>query len=152
MSTDLLHTLAIKGMAPSQVLATAVGEDEPGLRVELELLRTNGFATFLERRAVWRITPDGREHHASLLDSEFPAETRDRLRPAYEEFLPLNRRFKELCTRWQTRGDAPNDHTDAAYDGALVAELGELHPRAEAVTADLAGVRARFARYRDRLA
>jgi hypothetical protein len=149
MNFDLLHILAIKGMASTDALAAAAGRDAGG---ELDRLRDDGFATFLERRGVWRITPEGRSHHAELLDNEVPAATRDRLRLAYEDFVPLNRRFKDICTRWQMRGGSPNDHADASYDKALIAELGELHPDAEAVIADLSGAHERFARYRDRLA
>lgn len=129
MSFETLHTLAIRGMAPP----SALGDD-------VESLRANGFATFLERRGVWRITPAGRDHHAELLAADLAAD-RERLRPAYEAFLPLNHRFKALCTRWQTDGGR-----------AEVADLGELHPLAAAVITDLAGVRPRFTAYRDRLA
>lgn len=149
---DVLHALAISGMADPRALATRAGRDEEELGRELDRFGADGLATHLERRGVWRITPAGRDRHAELLDRAVPAEARDRLRPGYERFLPLNLRFKDTCTRWQLRGGAPNDHSDPGYDRALVADLDELHREVTPVLADLAGVRDRFGRYRDRLA
>jgi hypothetical protein len=63
---------------------------------------------------------------------------------AYAAFLPINPRFKEVCTRWQMRdgGQEPNDHTDADYDAKVIEDLGTTHD--EVVVGRSA---ARFARY-----
>ncbi|HET8662293.1 MAG TPA: hypothetical protein VFM55_25345 [Micromonosporaceae bacterium] len=148
---DVLHALTIKGMAQPGALALTAGQDQDDVLRELDRLRQDGYAVHLERRGSWRVTPQGRDRHAELLADDTPAPARDRLYPAYDRFLPLNHQFKGLCTRWQVRGGAPNDHTDPGHDAAVIAQLGELHAEAEPVVGDLAGVRDRFARYGERL-
>ncbi|SFQ03175.1 hypothetical protein SAMN05421810_104255 [Amycolatopsis arida] len=148
---DVLHALAVKGMAPPAALAAGSRHDRAELLAELERLRAAGLASHLERRDVWRITREGRDRHAELLAHDVPPGVRDRLRRGYDRFLPVNLRVKDACTRWQLRDGVPNDHTDTGYDAGLVAELGELHAGADPVLADLAGARDRFGRYRERL-
>jgi hypothetical protein len=147
-----LHVLAVKGAARLPLLAAADGRAESELAVELERLKEAGHAAHLPRREMWRITPDGRAAHTAWLETEVPAEARQRLEPGHGRFLPLNHRFKEMCTRWQLRGGEPNDHTDAGYDAALVAELSGLHEESTRLLAELAAVRPGFARYAERLA
>lgn len=149
---DVLHALAIKGMAQPAALAVTAARDRDEVSRELERLRGDGSVAFLQRRATWRLSPDGRARFDELLEQDTPHAASDRLYPAYDRFLPLNLRLKEACTRWQTRGGAPNDHTDPGYDQAVIAELGELHAQTAPVLVDLAGVRVRFARYARRLA
>ncbi|WP_063730652.1 hypothetical protein [Streptomyces sp. RTd22] len=148
---DVLHTLVIKGMAPADPLVAGAGHDREDVLAELEKLRADGHATHMERRGLWRITSEGRERHTALIADDLAGDGRDRLRPGYERFLPVNDRFKELCTRWQLRDGATNDHTDAAYDQARVAELGAVHDEAVEVTGELTAVRPRFGRYADGL-
>lgn len=149
---DVLHALTIKGMAQPGALAAIAAQDHEAVLGELDRLRQDGLAVHLERRGSWRVTPEGRDRHAELLEHDTPAEARDRLYPVYERFLPLNQRLKAACTRWQVRDGAPNDHADPHYDQAAIAELGEVHAQAVLLVADLARVRDRFARYADRLA
>lgn len=148
---DVLHALVLKGMAKPGALATSAARDQEDLLQELDRLRADGFATRLDRREAWRITPQGRGRHAELLEDDIPAEARQRLRPGYERFLPLNQGVKQACTSWQVRDGAPNDHADPEYDAALLTELGELHRQASVVLTELAQVRQRFARYSSRL-
>lgn len=148
---DVLHALVLKGMVTPGALAASAARDQEDLLQELDRLRADGFATRLDRRGVWRITPQGRGRHAELLEDDIPAEARQRLRLGYERFLPLNLGVKQACTSWQLRDGAPNDHADPEYDAALIAELGELHRQAAVVLTELAQVRKRFARYSSRL-
>ncbi|GHE98164.1 MarR family transcriptional regulator [Streptomyces fumanus] len=148
---DALHLLALKGTAPADLLAAGLRLGAEDARAELEKLRADGLATHVERRGLWRVTPEGRQRHAALLDEDLTGGARDRLRPGYERFLPVNDRFKELCTRWQLRDGTANDHTDPGYDAARVAELGAVHEETTPIVAELAAVRPRFARYADRL-
>jgi hypothetical protein len=151
---DVLHLLAIKGMAAADPLVaqlTASGHEREDVLTELDKLRTDGLATHMERRGLWRVTPEGRRRHAALLDDDLADGARERLRLGYEQFLPVNGRFKELCTRWQLRDGAANDHTDPAYDRARIVELGTLHEESMPVVAQLTTVRPRFGRYADGL-
>lgn len=146
----VLHALRIKGFASADLVGEIAGvaPDEVG---EL-LVRLAGaeLARHLEARDLWQLTPAGRERHAELLPL-VPAEEVSGLRAHYERFLELNTGFKELCARWQTRDGEPNDHQDAAYDAARVAELDDLHRRAAEVLDGFAGAVERFAAYPQRL-
>ena len=66
------------------------------------------------------------------------------LREHYERFLHLNDSFKTLCGKWQIRNGDPNDHTDADYDAACVAELRALHEKSISVIEGFAGSVDRF--------
>ncbi|MGW7003964.1 transcriptional regulator [Streptomyces sp. NPDC054933] len=148
---DVLHALVIKGMAQSRPLAVATARDHEDVLAELEKLQAEGLAKHKERRALWCATPEGKARHTAVLDDDLARDARDRLRPGYERFLPLNVRFKALCTRWQLRDGASNDHCDAAYDQARVTELAALHEEGITVVAQLAAVRPRFGRYAEAL-
>ncbi|MFL1898056.1 hypothetical protein ACJWDR_03065 [Streptomyces tauricus] len=163
---DVLHVLALKGMAATDPLVAGARHAREDVLAELEKLRADGLATHLERRGLWRVTPEGRARHAALLDEDLTGEdltgedgthedgtddARDRLRTGYERFLPLNDRFKELCTRWQLRDGVTNDHTDPAYDRARLDELDALHEEAVPVVGRLTAVRPRFGRYTEGL-
>ncbi len=100
----------------------------------------------------WMLTPAGREAHAALLADELATSgAQTALERLDAEFVALNEPFKALCTRWQIKGEletgTPNDHTDAAYDGAVIADLRAAHPGVLALSAELAGVLPRFSRY-----
>lgn len=147
----VLHALSIKGTARLDAIAAVLACDPDDALGELDGLRRDGLAVHLERRDSWRLTPQGRDRHAALLEDDTAGAVRQRMYPGYERFLPLNLRFKDMCTRWQIRHGQPNDHTDPRYDQAIVAELGELHAQARPVIADLARQRDRFGRYANRL-
>lgn len=154
--TDLLvlHALRLTGMAPAATLVARTGLDPGAVDDTLAAAAAAGLVTERTGRLPgWMLTANGRAEHARLLAAELEA---SRARPAVErvekEFLDLNLPFKQLCTRWQVRPDgSPNDHADPGYDRAVVDELGALHPRAVAVTAELAEALPRFGRYPDAL-
>ncbi|PSM44800.1 hypothetical protein C6Y14_01345 [Streptomyces dioscori] len=148
---DVLHVLALKGMAATDPLVAGSRYAREDVLAELEKLRADGLATHMERRDLWRVTTEGRDRHAALLDEDLTGDARDRLRPEYELFLPLNDRFKELCTRWQLRDGVTNDHTDSPYDHARIDELGALHEESMPVVDRLTAVRPRFERYTEGL-
>ncbi|MDT0201663.1 hypothetical protein [Nocardioides sp. AE5] len=151
---DVLHALRVKGLARPEVLSGLSGV--PGSELEsvtaplveqgLVIARTGAMAGYM-------LTPAGKDEAARLLgeDAETAA-ARDALVAFDEAFLPHNTAFKQLCTRWQMRDDQPNDHSDTAYDDAVIAELaafhGEFTPLLDKVGQDLA----RMGRYAPRLA
>ena len=85
------------------------------------------------------------------MDSYAGPDVQAGLKSHYHRFLELNEVFKQLCTDWQVRGDAQNDHTDAAYDADCIARLTQLcadtHPTIEGFASALP----RMARYSPRL-
>jgi hypothetical protein len=146
----VLHTLRLRGFVDSDTVAQRTGVDGATVADILEQARTDGHVVERSGRiSGWILTPDGRSAHARLLADEL-AESgcRSEVELANEAFLALNEPFKEICTRWQLRTDgSPNDHGDAAYDAAVVADLAMLHPQAVAVTAGLAEIFPRFDHY-----
>ncbi len=146
----VLHALAVQQVATPAALERAVGE-RADLADELAGLREHGLAAYLAGRDLWRITAEGRQRHARLITEDVPPEAHLRLHAGYQRFLPLNLAVKAACTRWQLRDGAPNDHGDADYDSAVIGELATRHDTASAVIDELAAVRPRFARYRQRL-
>jgi hypothetical protein len=109
------------------------------------------------RLSGWTPTPQAKERHKELLHGPLAANDPVVLQVAYEEFSQLNGTFKELCTRWQLKGSdspspVPNDHSDAAYDLAVIEDLALLDANAAAVLERMGGSLSRVERYRQRLA
>jgi pyruvate,orthophosphate dikinase len=75
-----------------------------------------------------KLTRSGRDVLDGLLARERADLDQAALAAAYNEFDSHNSAFKQLLTDWQlTDGDTPNDHSDPAYDAAIVRRLGDLH-------------------------
>ncbi|RZT88457.1 hypothetical protein EV383_5399 [Pseudonocardia sediminis] len=146
----VLHTLRLSGFVAVDTVAERTGLDAAAVTAELDVAAAAGRAKERTGRiSGWMLTPDGRAEHARLLAAELDATgARTEVERAEEAFLELNLPFKEICSRWQLLPDgSSNDHSDTAYDDAMIAELGGLHPRAVALTDGLAGALPRFARY-----
>lgn len=132
-SFDVLHALRVKGFASIPSLSTLQQRHETEVEATVEALRRHQLVAYREGRVSgWRLTPDGTASHDVLLaarrvDADHP------LHDLHREFTPLNTNFKVLCTSWQMRGDAPNDHTDAAHDEAIVDGVTSLHDEIESV-------------------
>ena len=112
--------------------------------------RPSEIALFREARALWQLTPKGREVHAEQLASEAEA-VRPLVEPHYPAFLELNEAFKGLCGDWQLRDGAPNDHTDAAHDEAVIGRLLEIDSQAQPVVIAVGTEVTRLSPYAPRL-
>ena len=150
----VLHTLKVKGLASADDLVEITGRTDlaPVLEeltaAELVKLRTG-------RVAGYALTKEGRELQAQLTRAAVTEEERTGLGRTYDAFLPVNGRFKEVCTRWQIRSgpdgaQEPNDHADEVYDAAVVAELGAVHEDAVRALGPAAAASPRFGRYEQR--
>ncbi len=134
----LLHALRLRGPVEAADGPVADALVERGLAVR--------------KRRLLALTSDGRE--AAAASARLPAGSADeaRARLVYVAFLPLNAELLQICTHWQVRpGGAPNDHTDPAYDWALVERLRSLDERVGPSVRRLAAMVTRFEGYRDRL-
>ncbi|MDI6102357.1 transcriptional regulator [Actinoplanes sp. NEAU-A12] len=158
--TDLLvlHTLRCLGFTDLARIADASGLPEPEAESRLIDLAVDGLVT---RTAGpfggWGLTEAGKAADARLVAAELTAAgARDAVVGAFEDFLVLNPELLDLCSAWHLRqvdGVATvNDHTDAAYDGRVLARFADLDRRAEAVCGALGAALPRFGRYRGRLA
>lgn len=108
-------------------------------------------AMFREARSLWQITPAGKEAHRDALAADAPASIVGALHDAYETFLGINTAFKELCGDWQLRDGQPNDHSDAAYDKAVIDRLVAMKDESVPVVAAMGEVLGRLVPYVPRL-
>jgi hypothetical protein len=148
----VLHALRIKGFAKVDVLSELSGL--PGDHVEghLKELAGDELAMFREARALWQLSPKGREAHgAALADDVKRPGLQEGLRAEYEHFLELNDSFKVLCGDWQLRDGNPNDHSDPDYDEAVIGRLKEIDERTQPLVRNMGGAVDRFAGYGPRL-
>jgi hypothetical protein len=145
------HALRIKGFAKVEMVAdiavVTVTEAEAHLRSLLE----REHAMFREARALWQITPAGKDAHREALAADSPADVTAELHEPYETFLGINTAFKELCGDWQLRDGQPNDHSDAAYDKAVIERLVGMKDESVPVVSAMADVLGRLAAYVPRL-
>jgi hypothetical protein len=147
-----LHALRIKGFATVDVLSemtTLAPDDVEGHLGDFE---SGGHVQYREARALWQLTPDGRETHRVHLDADLRGAPTEPLAERYSTFLGQNTEFKELCGRWQLRDGQPNDHSDPRYDAVVIDELGALHERAAPVVAEFGELFERMRPYHFRLA
>jgi pyruvate,orthophosphate dikinase len=127
MAIVLLQTLRLKGRVNADVLgASATDFVERGW---VEPVGTSAF----------RLTAAGKDELAAQLEAERAGVDQAAVRGGYDAFSVENATLKAVMTAWQLRDPStPNDHTDPAYDDAVVERLGEVHRRAQPVIADLA--------------
>ncbi len=147
---NVLHAVRIKGFGKVDVLAEIADLSEQRTQTVLQALTDEGLCMFLEKRSMWSLTPAGRAAHGEL-SVHRSIVAREPLGHPYEQFLQINTAFKELCNSWQLRNGEMNDHSDAGYDAARVAELRTLDEQAEPLLFQFGEVMPRLAAYRRRL-
>ena len=147
---DLLRVLAIKGYCDGIGAATALRCPSELAATLLDALIMDGLAEPAAGSS--RLTAAGTEAGEALLAADAAAWGAERAGAALDAFVLLDRRMKTVVTSWQVKGaDAINDHTDAAYDAAVLASLGALHEDVRAWLAPLVAGLRRLARYGERL-
>ena len=157
--TLVMHGLRLKGFAEPAAVADAVDVDEQAAKSLLDDLVAEGLASYREgRMSGFTLTPAGRTEHARLLSEELARHAvREAITAAYRRFLTRNQDLLGVCTAWQLREDDPsgepviNDHSDPAYDAAVIERLGEIDAWIQPVCAELASSLARYAGYGPRL-
>ena len=150
----VLHGLRLKGFAEPDAVVALTGLAEDDVVKHLDSLLDEGLVVHRDGRLTgWQVTAAGRAEQERLLADELDdVGGRDAVQGAYRRFLSLNRELLEVCTAWQLRDDAINDHSDAGYDEGVIDRLRALHAQVIPVLADLEATLARFAGYRARLA
>lgn len=151
----LLLALHLAGSGDAAAIADIAEIDPSVAAPELESLVDADLAV-RGRRGV-SSSPEGRFLLRRLLrdELELPG-IRDGIEEAYAEFLTRNGVLLDVCTAWQLRTAAdgtmsPNDHSDAAYDEAVIERLTAVHHDMRGVLDQLAETLQRFDRYRRRL-
>ena len=115
------------------------------MQLHLDGLAAAAHAQFREARSLWQLAPDGRAAHPAMLAADLDGADLAALAPLYASYLELNTEFKTLCGDWQLRNGGVNDHTDAAYDAAVIARLVDLDGRAQPILISTTGVLDRLA-------
>ncbi|HEX7168879.1 MAG TPA: hypothetical protein VF230_18015 [Acidimicrobiales bacterium] len=150
----VLHALRVKGFAETDTVSAMTGlrPDETVRRLEKAagaeaVTRRDG------RISGWSLTPAGRARHRDLVAEELAESgAREAVDAAYRRFVAINTELLEVCTAWQLRDGARNDHADPDHDQRVVARLGALDDVAQPVCGDLGAALGRFGNYGDRLA
>ena len=147
---DALRVLLVKGYAQPDQLGHALGIAPDEAQTLLGALVADGTAE--AGAGAFRLTTSGRDAAAALIAEDRDTWGTDAATAALDAFLDLDGRMKAVVTDWQTRGpETLNDHTDAAYDAAVLARLADLHRDVEAWLSPLAAELPRLARYGARL-
>jgi hypothetical protein len=147
----------LKGFADVGPIVDASGLDAADVDGLLAELGTHELARHRDGRVSgWTLTPAGRALHAELVAAELAAAGCEaQIKAAYREFLGLNPRLLATASAWQLRqqdGQAVvNDHSDAAHDARVLADLRALHTDVAPLVARLGSLLARFGRYGTRL-
>lgn len=139
----LFQAVRLKGRAkPEDLAAAAQLSDTETARILAELAAAGHVEEARER---FKLTPSGRAALHAELAAERVGVDAEALAVGYHEFDEYNTALKGLMTRWQLKdGSTPNDHTDAEYDAAVIADLARLD-------ADFRPLLARFVDFAPRL-
>jgi hypothetical protein len=124
----VLHAVRVKGFATPQAIERTVGTPIAEVEQVLHELSDRGLVTHREGRVSgWRATPAGVAEHREMLVLSRDRPGMDDLRTLHDTFVGLNQSIKELCTAWQLRDGAPNDHQDADHDRSVITAIDAVH-------------------------
>lgn len=146
LDISVLHVLRLKGRATAPDIATALAADEGQVSVVLAHGETTGVVVERTGRlAGWLLTSAGQERWARQNTIERSTAEVEKLADLYDSrFLELNRRFKELCARWQLSCD-PAIQNEAVND-----ELTEIHRDLTGLLGQFTSILPRFTHYQRR--
>lgn len=125
----VLYRLRLKGRSGPERIAAAVGFEKASVETALKTLSVAGHTIHREGRiSGWLLTPSGRSECERLIGEHRNGFDQEVLDELYDtRFLPVNKRFKALCARWQTApsGDASSSLKEIHRDiGELVQRFG----------------------------
>jgi pyruvate,orthophosphate dikinase len=150
---DVLRAIVVKGYATPEGIATALLCTPEEASDLLDRLVADGLAEMAA--GSFRLTADGKAVGKEHLAADTEQWGAANAVAALDAFLALDHRMKETVTAWQVRDvegtQTFNDHADAAYDAAVLADLAALHVDASAWLRPLGGGLPRLAAYLERL-
>jgi pyruvate,orthophosphate dikinase len=80
---------------------------------------------------MFSLTPEGKERGAALVVVHQEQWGKAEAAAALDAFVPFDKHMKAVVTAWQMREvggqQVLNDHSDAAYDAGVLAEVAALH-------------------------
>ena len=150
---SMVRLLSIKGFATPDAAAAALQTTEEDASSVLDQMTADGLVTMMG--SMFSLSDDGKAVAGELLAEDRERWGADRAMAGLNSFLDLDGRMKVIVTAWQMRevDGAPvlNDHTDAAYDAAVLADLEALHVDADVWLANLSEELPRLGEYNARL-
>lgn len=134
-----LHAASIKGLLDAEALAAIAGAEPAAAEDLVAAGSLNGHDA--AGRRFWALTDAGRDRLA-VWRADLAGPDRDALQGAYDEtFLPVNLRFKRLCSAWQEAED-PSELLDEAEE--ILADVDGFLVAAEPVSDHYGRYRERF--------
>jgi pyruvate,orthophosphate dikinase len=150
---DVIRCLSIKGACSIEALADALLTTATVVRPLVEELASTGMVAAAPGSA--RLTLAGTAQAAALMEADGRRWGAGNALQALDAFLPLDKRIKATVTAWQVRDidgqQALNDHTDPAYDTAVLADLEATHAEVSQWLNSVTDVSGRLSGYASRL-
>ncbi len=150
---SMIRLLSIKGFATPDAAAAALDTTEEIASALLDQMTAHGLVSMMG--SMFSLSDDGKLVAAEFLAADREEWGADRAAAGLDGFIPLDQRMKAIVTAWQMMevDGAPvlNDHTDADYDAAVLADLEALQVDAGAWLAALHDELPRLALYSARL-
>lgn len=151
---EVRRVVGLKGVASADSLVDVLGCGPGPAAAAIAALVDEGAAQELPGGRV-RLTREALAGVDELFRRD-ASRLRAAIEPVMDGFHTVDQAFKELVTSWQMRlldgEEVVNDHTDEAYDNAVVVRLRDsIHPRVLAIVQEVAAAERRLARYGDRL-
>jgi pyruvate,orthophosphate dikinase len=150
---SMVRLLSIKGFATPDAAAAALQTSEEDASSILDQMTADGLVTMMG--SMFSLSDDGKAIAGELLAEDREAWGGERAEAGLDSFLGLDGRMKIIVTAWQMRevdgSPVLNDHTDADYDAAVLADLEALHVDADIWLANLSQELPRLADYKTRL-
>lgn len=140
----ILQAARLKGRLAPEAAAASTGLGLNEVSSALEALRQEGL---IKGEPSVRLTPEGRNRLAELVQQERTAVDHEALAALYDEFDEHNNTLKQIVSDWQLVDGTPNDHTDAAYDQAVIDRLVALDRNFQPLVARIVGLAPRLAAY-----
>lgn len=117
----VLQAVRLKGRVDAATAARCADLPEAEAQATLDTLLADGH---VKGGPAVRITPEGRNRLTALTDAERTGVDQAALEAVYDDFHHANDALKRVVTDWQMKDEqTPNDHTDAAYDQAVIGRL-----------------------------
>lgn len=150
-----LHAVRLLGFADTPAIADRFDLPQQAVEEQLNDAEARGWTTrsTFAGTSGWSLTESGRAENERLLAQELS--NAEKIREAYDDFLPLNALLQQACTDWQLRPTttdplAANTHDDPAWDAGVLHELEAIGQALAPIVARLTGILDRFHGYDSR--
>ncbi|MCR9185877.1 MAG: hypothetical protein NXH81_10810 [Halieaceae bacterium] len=150
----VMHGIAVKKYATVDEICSITGLQSDTVKELVGHAVARGRAS--EANGKYLLTPTGQITLKSAYSKTYGSLRRDEEFVAtYQDFERINNDLKQAITEWQTIGiggqTVANDHSDEAYDSAVIDRIGDIHERVEIILKRLGNQEPRLNRYSNKL-